>query len=84
MAVPKYGRIDQCRPSGRIPPAPELDRLVTELRVHGVGGETPQDLLDDVAPQQVGVNRLAGFYRTNDLETLTADGPMVRHVEAYS
>lgn len=84
MAMPKYGRIDRRRPSGRIPPTPSLDGLVTELRVHGVGGETPQDLLDDLAPQQVGGNRLAGFYRTNDLESDTASGPMVRHVEAYS
>jgi hypothetical protein len=49
---------------------------VTELRVHGVGGATPQALLGDLAPQQVAGDRVAGFYRTAD----RAD----RHVEAYS
>lgn len=80
VAVPKYERGGGDRPSGRIPRAVALDPLVTELRVHGVGGTTPETLLDDLAPEQVGGNRLAGFYRTADLR----DGDRVRHVEAYS
>ncbi|MFI6504695.1 hypothetical protein [Nonomuraea typhae] len=49
---------------------------VTELRVHGVGGATPAELLGDPAPRQVSGDDVAGFYRTRD-----AGG---RHVEAYS
>ncbi|HEX4813899.1 MAG TPA: hypothetical protein VFV66_14225, partial [Nonomuraea sp.] len=49
---------------------------VTEVRLHGVGGTSPQSLLDDLTPMQVSGDRIAGFYRTVD-----QDG---RHVEAYS
>ncbi|MFC4007323.1 hypothetical protein ACFOY2_08825 [Nonomuraea purpurea] len=49
---------------------------VTELRLHGVGGTSPQSLLDDLQPMQVAGDRIAGFYRTADREG--------RHVEAYS
>lgn len=66
-------RVD--RPSGQVPP--ELDETgVTEIRVHGVGGTTPEAQLTDLAPLQVAGDRVAGFYRTAD-----AQG---RHVEAYS
>ncbi|GIG86155.1 hypothetical protein [Plantactinospora endophytica] len=63
------------RPSGLVPPAAELTGI-TELRLHGVGGTTPEDLLADAAPQHVSGDRIAGFYRTADLPD--------RHVEAYS
>ena len=63
------------RPSGLVPPVPELAG-VTELRVHGVGGTTPGALLGDLAPQQVAGDSVAGFYRTADVRG--------RHVEAYS
>lgn len=63
------------RPSGLIPPPVDLSG-VTELRLHGVGGTTAEDLLGDLAPQQVSGDRIAGFYRTADLRG--------RHVEAYS
>ena len=76
MPVPVFG---PDRPSGQVEPAPDLSGL-TELRVHGVGGTTPGDLLADLRPQQVAGDRLAGFYRTADV---TAGG-VRRHVEAYS
>ncbi|ROT31694.1 hypothetical protein [Micromonospora sp. HM5-17] len=63
------------RPSGLIPPVADLGG-VTELRLHGVGGTTPEDLLGDAAPQHVAGDRIAGFYRTADVAG--------RHVEAYS
>jgi hypothetical protein len=59
---------------------------VTELRLHGVGGTTPENLLGDVAPELVSGDRIAGFYRTADLpehESGTRPVPR-RHVEAYS
>ncbi|MEP6559583.1 MAG: hypothetical protein ABJD68_00705 [Nakamurella sp.] len=49
---------------------------VTEIRVHGVGGSSPIDLLEDPSPQQVSGDRIAGFYRTKDRDNV--------HVEAYS
>lgn len=76
MPVPVFG---PDRPSGQVEPEPDLTGL-TELRVHGVGGTTPGDLLADLRPQQVAGDRLAGFYRTTDV---TAGG-VRRHVEAYS
>ncbi|MEQ4303878.1 hypothetical protein ABNF97_21275 [Plantactinospora sp. B6F1] len=63
------------RPAGLVPPDADLSG-VTELRLHGVGGTTPEDLLADDAPQCVSGDRIAGFYRTADLPG--------RHVEAYS
>ncbi|HEX5401361.1 MAG TPA: hypothetical protein VFX16_03560 [Pseudonocardiaceae bacterium] len=86
MAVPKFGLVDRHRPSGRVLPVPELDPQVTELRIHGVGGTTADVLLDDIAPQQVGGDGVAGFYRTADLARPAAKGrgEINRHVEAYS
>ncbi|MFC7240902.1 hypothetical protein ACFQO7_00280 [Catellatospora aurea] len=75
MPVPRYDAAPVDRPSGLIPPPVDLSG-VTELRLHGVGGTTAEDLLGDLAPQQVSGDRIAGFYRTADLPT--------RHVEAYS
>lgn len=49
---------------------------LTELRVHGVGGTTPEELLDEPHPRQVAGDRIAGFFRRDDVEG--------RHVEAYS
>lgn len=62
-------------PPGHVPP-PVVLSGVTEIRVHGVGGATPEVLLADPAPQQVAGDRTAGFYRTRDR--------LGRHVEAYS
>ncbi|WP_248960779.1 hypothetical protein [Sphaerisporangium perillae] len=75
MPVPVSGLTTGDRPSGSVAPAVELSGP-TELRVHGVGGSTPQNLLADLAPQQVAGDDIAGFYRTAD-----ARG---RHVEGYS
>lgn len=62
--------------SGGLVPAPvELGGL-TEIRVHGVGGTSPEALLGDPSPTRVAGDRVAGFYRTAD-----AAG---RHREAYS
>lgn len=60
---------------GLVPGAVNLDGL-TEIRVHGVGGTPPEDLLGDLRPTRVAGDRIAGFYRTSD-----ARG---RHREAYS
>jgi len=57
---------------------------VTELRVHGVGGTPPDALLGDLAPEQVGGDRIAGFYRTSDHRAVKGDCDTDRHVEAYS
>lgn len=75
MPVVRYDTEPVHRPSGLVPPVPDLTG-VTELRLHGVGGTTPQDLLGDDAPLQVAGDRIAGFYRTADVAG--------RHVEAYS
>lgn len=75
MPVPRFGSARQERPSGMVPPPVPLDGVI-ELRLHGVGGATPQSLLADLAPQQVSGDQIAGFYRTLD-----SGG---RHVEAYS
>lgn len=81
MAVPKFGIDTGPRPGGAAAPSPVLDATVTELRVHGVGGTAPDALLGDLSPQQVGGDRVAGFYRTADL---AADDGRRRHVEAYA
>ena len=60
---------------GLVPAAVELDGL-TEIRVHGVGGTSPESLLGDQTPTRIAGDRVAGFYRTAD-----AAG---RHREAYS
>lgn len=49
---------------------------VTKIRVHGVGGTTPQDLLGDSDPELVWGDRIAGFHRSKR--------PGKRGVEAYS
>jgi hypothetical protein len=85
MVVPKSGRGTPKRPSGVVAPVVALDGQVTEIRVHGVGGTPPDALLDDLAPEQVGGDRVAGFYRAADLEsTTTGSSGVNRHVEAYS
>jgi len=53
------------RPLGQVPPQVRAGGYV-ELRLHGVGGTSPEDLLGDVAPQLVAGDRIAGFYRTAD------------------
>lgn len=75
MPLQRHGTSPVPRPSGLVPPAVDLGG-VTELRLHGVGGTTPEDLLGDAAPQHVAGDRIAGFYRTADTTG--------RHVEAYS
>jgi len=49
---------------------------VTELRVHGVGGATPADILGIPDPELVAGDRIAGFYRGVQVAG--------RQVEAYS
>jgi hypothetical protein len=75
MPVQRFGSVAMERPAGLVPPPVDLSG-VTELRLHGVGGAPPEQLLGDLAPQQVSGDRIAGFYRTAD-----ARG---RHIEAYS
>lgn len=75
MPLQRHSTSPVPRPSGLVPPVPDLGG-VTELRLHGVGGTTPENLLGDLAPQQVSGDRIAGFYRTADVAG--------RHVEAYS
>lgn len=50
--------------------------ILTEIRVHGVGGTPPEEILVDMHPKKVAGDKIAGFYRTTD------DGG--RHREAYS
>ncbi|MET1089581.1 MAG: hypothetical protein ABWY04_21095 [Arthrobacter sp.] len=52
------------------------NKKLTEIRVHGVGGTPPDYLLDDIKPRKVAGDRIAGFFRTTDLEG--------RQREAYS
>lgn len=61
--------------AGLVPGPVALDGL-TEIRVHGVGGTSPESLLGDLEPTRVAGDRVAGFFRTRD-----ARG---RHREAYS
>src|SRR3954454_13709639 len=60
---------------GNAPPVVRLDGL-TEIRVHGVGGTSPESMLADLRPTRVAGDRVAGFYRTSDARA--------RHREAYS
>ena len=55
---------------------------ITEIRVHGVGGATPESLLqvEATAIRQVAGDRLAGFYRSDPVEGRQP----AEHVEAYS
>ncbi|MGB5756635.1 MAG: hypothetical protein WBM50_06945, partial [Acidimicrobiales bacterium] len=43
----------------------------TELRIHGIGGSTPESLLRDRDPIQVGGDDEAGFYRRRDRSAFT-------------
>jgi|SRR5215217_330982 len=49
---------------------------VTELLVHGVGGESAEDTLREPHPRMVAGDATAGFYRGPDVEG--------RHREGYS
>src|SRR5262249_29663316 len=80
MPVPRYGLVSEGAPAGHLSPESPLNGL-TELRVHGVGGESPGDLLNDLAPLQVAGDGIAGFYRTADYHPKAEDS---RHVEGYS
>ena len=66
MAQPGYGVENQ----------PVVLTGVTELLVHGVGGESAEDTLHEPHPMQVAGDATAGFYRGPDV-----DG---RHRESYS
>jgi len=55
---------------------PVVLKGVTELLVHGVGGESAEDTLHEPHPRQVAGDATAGFYRGPDV-----DG---RHRESYS
>src|SRR5215216_2359273 len=66
MALPGYGVENQ----------PVVLTGVTELLVHGVGGESAEDTLHEPHPMQVAGDATAGFYRGPDV-----DG---RHRESYS
>jgi hypothetical protein len=61
---------------------------VTELRVHGVGGSSPEAILGDLAPEQVSGDAVAGFYRSSDHHASSPDRDAHldddRHVEVYS
>ncbi|MFI5911759.1 hypothetical protein [Dactylosporangium sp. NPDC051541] len=54
---------------------------VTEIRVHGVGGSTPEAMLGERDARQVAGDRRAGFWRGADREI---DGEPRWHREAYS
>ena len=58
---------------------------ITELRVHGVGGRPPATILDDLSPEQVSGDGIAGFYRTSDRHAASSrHATGSRHVECYS
>lgn len=80
MPIPQYGLVSAGAPAGHGIPESPLSGL-TELRVHGVGGEPPEALLNDLAPVQVSGDGIAGFYRTTDYHPSAEDS---RHVEGYS
>src|ERR1041384_3064180 len=69
------------RPNGQVRPPVVMGGDV-ELRLHGVGGTSPEDLLGDLAPQLVAGDRIAGFYRTADHPPV--EGRNARRIEAYS
>jgi hypothetical protein len=89
MPISIHGLRARERPGGLVEPPVDLAG-VTELRVHGVGGTTPEHLLADQSPEQVAGNAIAGFYRTDDLGPVDASESSIgarttsRHVEAYS
>ena len=49
--------------SQRAKATPEVGSAVTELRVHGVGGETPESLLDVPITELVAGDETAGFFQ---------------------
>ena len=57
MPVQRFNSAPVNRPPGLVEPQVERHGL-TELRLHGVGGTTPENLLGDLAPQQVHVPRV--------------------------
>ena len=59
-----------------------IETPVTEVRVHGIGGPTPEDLLDDPRPHQITGDAEAGFFvrRWTDPEDIGVPG----EVEGYS
>ena len=67
----------QAREDGTWPPVPTAG--VTELRVHGVGGTPPEDMLDGPEPVQVSGDGTAGVWRSS-----TSDGSPNHRVEAYA
>ena len=76
MPVQERSTVPVERGGGLVPPVHPMDGDV-ELRVHGVGGTPPAQLLSDLSPDQVAGDKIAGFYRTVDDEH-------DRHIEAYS
>ena len=76
MPVQQRSTVPVERGGGLVPPVHPMDGDV-ELRVHGVGGTPPAQLLSDLSPDQVAGDKIAGFYRTVDDEH-------DRHIEAYS
>jgi hypothetical protein len=96
MPIPQHST---ALPSIQIAPDPVLDGL-TEVRVHGVGGTPPDKLLEDLSPEQVSGDQIAGFYRTSDRRAAGGTGNGIgsgtgsgtgsgmdqadRHVECYS
>jgi hypothetical protein len=66
MALPGYG----------VENRPVVLTGVTELLVHGVGGESAEDTLHEPHPLQVAGDATAGFYRGPDVDR--------RHRESYS
>lgn len=49
----------------------DLDQVI-ELRIHGVGGTPPADMLDDPHPVQVSGDRTAGVMRSSNNESVEA------------
>jgi hypothetical protein len=76
MPVQQRGTAPVVRSGGLVPPDHPVTGAV-EIRVHGVAGTPPAQLLSDLTPDQVAGDNTAGFYRTVD------DGHG-RHIEAYS
>src|SRR5690625_1540214 len=83
-SVPPGPRIPSPEPvPGPAPdsPAPEADRV--ELRVHGVSGGRPKELLDVEPAVRVGGDRMAGFFRwRREPDTETVPG-MRRDIFAW-
>ena len=68
--------------NGRSSPDMAVGTPVTEVRVHGIGGPTPEDLVDDPRPRQINGDGEAGFFvrRWTGPEEAGAPG----RVEGYS